>query len=129
MEKTMNLWVYDGFGITYKALGVDFDKFLLRNQIPTCWRKDIVEEGLKKGVFFKKDDGSVWIDLTPDGLDEKLVLRADGTSVYMTQDLGTLLKYNDYHMDESIYVVVVILVRWNLRHINKVPSLSSNHQV
>jgi len=68
--------------------------------------KDIIDEGLEKGVFFKKEDGSVWIDLTADGLDQKLVLRSDGTSVYMTQDLGTAqLKYNDYQMDESLYVV------------------------
>src|SRR6201996_5918016 len=103
--KTMNTWVYDGFGKTYHRLGVDFDKFYYESNTYLLG-KDIVEEGLEKGVFFKKDDGSVWIDLTPDGLDEKLVLRADGTSVYMTQDLGTAqLKYNDFHMDESIYVV------------------------
>lgn len=103
--KTMNLWVYDGFGKTYKALGVDFDKFYYESDTYLLG-KDIVDEGLAKGVFFKKEDGSVWIDLTTDGLDEKLVLRADGTSVYMTQDLGTAqLKYNDFHMDESIYVV------------------------
>src|ERR1700744_6240930 len=103
--KTMNLWVYDGFGKTYSALGVDFDQFYYESNTYLLG-KDIVEEGLEKGVFFKKDDGSVWIDLTADGLDEKLVLRADGTSVYMTQDLGTAqLKYNDFHMDESIYVV------------------------
>ncbi len=103
--KTMNLWVYDGFGKTYSALGVDFDQFYYESNTYLLG-KDIVDEGLEKGVFFKKDDGSVWIDLTADGLDEKLVLRADGTSVYMTQDLGTAqLKYNDFHMDESIYVV------------------------
>lgn len=103
--KTMNLWVYDGFGKTYKALGVDFDKFYYESDTYLLG-KDIVDQGLAKGVFFKKEDGSVWIDLTADGLDEKLVLRADGTSVYMTQDLGTAqLKYNDFHMDESIYVV------------------------
>ncbi|HTD98284.1 MAG TPA: arginine--tRNA ligase [Mucilaginibacter sp.] len=103
--KTMNLWVYDGFGKTYKALGVDFDQFYYESDTYLLG-KDIVNEGLEKGVFFKKDDGSVWIDLTPDGLDEKLVLRADGTSVYMTQDMGTAqLKYDDFQMDESIYVV------------------------
>jgi arginyl-tRNA synthetase len=103
--KTMNLWVYDGFGKTYSALGVDFDKFYYESDTYLLG-KDIVEEGLEKGVFFKKADGSVWIDLTPDGLDEKLVLRADGTSVYMTQDMGTAeLKYKDFRMDESIYVV------------------------
>ncbi len=103
--KTMNTWVYDGFGKTYKALGVGFDKFYYESNTYLLG-KDIVEEGLQSGVFIKKEDGSVWIDLTADGLDEKLVLRADGTSVYMTQDMGTArLKYNDYHMDESIYVV------------------------
>ncbi len=103
--KTMNTWVYDGFGKTYKALGVEFDKFYYESNTYLLG-KDIVEEGLQSGVFIKKEDGSVWIDLTADGLDEKLVLRADGTSVYMTQDMGTAqLKYNDYHMDESIYVV------------------------
>lgn len=103
--KTMNTWVYDGFGKTYHALGVDFDKFYYESNTYLLG-KDIVEEGLKKKVFFKKEDGSVWIDLTTDGLDEKLVRRADGTSVYITQDLGTAqLKYNDFGMDESIYVV------------------------
>jgi arginyl-tRNA synthetase len=103
--KTMNGWVYAGFAETYKALGVDFDKFYYESETYLLG-KDIVEEGLEKKVFFKKPDGSVWIDLTADGLDEKLVRRADGTSVYITQDLGTAqLKYDDYHMDESIYVV------------------------
>jgi arginyl-tRNA synthetase len=103
--KTMNLWVYDGFGKTYNALGVAFDKFYYESDTYLLG-KDIVEEGLAKGVFYQKEDGSVWIDLTADGLDEKLVRRADGTSVYMTQDLGTAdMKYNDFHMDESIYVV------------------------
>jgi arginyl-tRNA synthetase len=103
--KTMNDWVYDGFATTYKTMGVSFDKFYYESNTYLLG-KDIVEEGLAKGVFFKKDDGSVWIDLTEDGLDQKLVLRADGTSVYITQDLGTAqLKYNDYKMDESIYVV------------------------
>jgi arginyl-tRNA synthetase len=103
--KTMNTWVYDGFGKTYNRLGVDFDKFYYESNTYLLG-KDIVEEGLEKGVFFEKADGSVWIDLTPDGLDEKLVRRSDGTSVYMTQDLGTAqLKYDDFRMDESIYVV------------------------
>lgn len=103
--KTMNKWVYAGFAKTYKALGVDFDKFYYESDTYLLG-KDIVDEGLEKGVFFKKEDGSVWIDLSADGLDQKLVLRADGTSVYMTQDLGTAqLKYNDFKMDESIYVV------------------------
>jgi len=103
--KTMNGWVYAGFEDTYKKLGVEFDKFYYESNTYLLG-KDIIEEGLEKGVFFKKEDGSVWIDLTEDGLDQKLVLRADGTSVYITQDLGTAqLKYDDYQMDESIYVV------------------------
>jgi arginyl-tRNA synthetase len=103
--KTMNGWVYAGFAETYKQMGVDFDKFYYESNTYLLG-KDIIEEGLEKGVFFKKEDGSVWIDLTSDGLDEKLVLRSDGTSVYITQDMGTAqLKYNDYHMDKSIYVV------------------------
>jgi arginyl-tRNA synthetase len=103
--KTMNGWVYAGFAETYKQLGVDFDKYYYESNTYLLG-KDIIEEGLEKGVFFRKPDGSVWIDLTADGLDEKLVLRSDGTSVYITQDLGTAqLKYNDFHMDKSIYVV------------------------
>jgi arginyl-tRNA synthetase len=103
--KTMNGWVYTGFAETYKTLGVEFDKYYYESNTYLLG-KDIIEEGLAKGVFFKKEDGSVWIDLTEDGLDQKLVLRADGTSVYITQDLGTAqLKYADYQMDESIYVV------------------------
>ncbi|MBE9583557.1 arginine--tRNA ligase [Mucilaginibacter sp. JRF] len=103
--KTMNSWVYAGFDETYKRLGVDFDKFYYESNTYLLG-KDIIEEGLEKSVFFKKEDGSVWIDLTEDGLDQKLVLRADGTSVYITQDIGTaLLKYNDFGMDKSIYVV------------------------
>jgi arginyl-tRNA synthetase len=103
--KTMNSWVYAGFAVTYKQLGVEFDKYYYESNTYLLG-KDIVEEGLEKGVFFQKEDGSVWVDLTADGLDQKLVRRSDGTSVYMTQDLGTAqLKYNDFHMDESIYVV------------------------
>jgi arginyl-tRNA synthetase len=102
---TMNGWVYAGFAETYKQMGVNFDKYYYESNTYLLG-KDIIDEGLQKEVFFKKPDGSVWIDLTADGLDEKLVLRSDGTSVYMTQDLGTAqLKYNDYHMDKSIYVV------------------------
>lgn len=86
--KQMNGWVYDGFAVTYKNLGVDFDSYYYESNTYLLG-KDIVELGLEKRVFFKKDDGSVWCDLTADGLDEKLVLRADGTSVYMTQDMGT----------------------------------------
>jgi arginyl-tRNA synthetase len=103
--QTMNTWVYAGFDETYKKLGVAFDQYYYESNTYLLG-KDIVEEGLVSGVFFKKDDGSVWIDLTEDGLDQKLVLRADGTSVYITQDMGTAqLKYDDYKMDESIYVV------------------------
>lgn len=103
--KTMNTWVYDGFGKTYNRLGVDFDKFYYESNTYLLG-KDVVEEGLEKGIFFEKEDGSVWIDLTEDGLDEKLVRRSDGTSVYMTQDLGTAqLKYDDFHMNDSLYVV------------------------
>lgn len=103
--KKMNGWVYEGFEVTYKNLGVDFDKFYYESDTYLLG-KDIVEEGLQKGVFFKKEDGSVWIDLTADGLDQKLVLRSDGTSVYITQDIGTAdLKYKDFKMDQSIYVV------------------------
>jgi arginyl-tRNA synthetase len=103
--KKMNGWVYDGFAVSYKNLGVDFDQYYYESNTYLLG-KDTVEEGLAKGVFFKKPDGSVWIDLTEDGLDQKLVLRADGTSVYITQDLGTAqMKYDDFKMDESIYVV------------------------
>ncbi|WP_443939469.1 arginine--tRNA ligase [Pedobacter sp. MW01-1-1] len=103
--KTMNEWVYAGFATTYKELGVDFDKYYYESNTYLLG-KDTVDEGLEKGVFFKKEDGSVWIDLTADGLDQKLVLRADGTSVYITQDLGTAkMKYDDFGMEESIYVV------------------------
>ncbi len=103
--KRMNGWVYEGFDVTYKNLGVDFDKWYYESDTYLLG-KAIVEKGLKKGILFKKEDGSVWIDLTADGLDEKLLLRADGTSVYMTQDLGTaLLKYNDFKTDQSVYVI------------------------
>lgn len=103
--KTMNQWVYDGFAVTYKNLGVDFDQYYYESNTYLLG-KDIVEDGLARGVFFKKEDGSVWIDLTADGLDQKLVLRADGTSVYITQDIGTAdLKYRDFQMQQSIYVV------------------------
>lgn len=103
--KMMNDWVYSGFAITYKNLGIDFDKYYYESNTYLLG-KDIIDEGLTKGVFFKKEDGSVWIDLTEDGLDQKIVMRADGTSVYITQDIGTAeLKYNDFKMDQSIYVV------------------------
>ncbi|WP_293933771.1 arginine--tRNA ligase [Sphingobacterium sp. UBA6645] len=103
--KTMNSWVYTGFDKTYKQLGVDFDKFYYESDTYLLG-KDIIQEGLDKGIFFKKEDNSIWIDLTDEGLDQKLVLRGDGTSVYITQDLGTAqLKYDEFNMDESIYVV------------------------
>lgn len=102
---TMNSWVYEGFEATYKRLGIDFDKMYYESNTYLLG-KDLVEDGLRKGVLFRKEDNSVWIDLTEDGLDEKLVLRGDGTSVYITQDLGTArLKYEEFHMDQSIYVV------------------------
>src|SRR6185437_4579537 len=95
----------DGFDATYKTIGVNFDKFYYESETYLLG-KDIVEEGLSKKVFYKKENGSVWVDLTSDGLDEKLLLRADGTSVYITQDLGTAdLKYKEYGIDKSIYVV------------------------
>ncbi len=101
----MNQWVYDGFDVTYKRMGVDFDKTYYESETYLLG-KAIVEEGLEKGVFYRKEDGSVWADLSDEGLDEKLLLRADQTSVYITQDLGTAdLKYYDTHCDRSVYVV------------------------
>lgn len=94
--KTMNQWVYDGFEITYKNLGVDFDSYYYESNTYLLG-KDVVEDGLARGVFYRKEDGSVWIDLTDEGLDEKIVLRADGTAVYMTQDIGTAIqRVKDY---------------------------------
>tara|TARA_R110002073_G_scaffold72537_1_gene177647 strand:+ start:675949 stop:677730 length:1782 start_codon:yes stop_codon:yes gene_type:complete len=102
---TMNEWVYTGFDETYKALGVDFDKNYYESNTYLLG-KDVVSDGLKKGVFFKKDDGSVWIDLTEDGLDEKIVLRSDGTAVYMTQDIGTAIeRFKDFDINSLVYVV------------------------
>ena len=101
----MNGWVYKGFNETYKKLGIDFDKMYYESDTYLLG-KSIVEEGLQKGVLFKKEDGSVWVDLTDEGLDQKLLLRGDGTSVYITQDLGTAkLKYNDFKLDQSVYVI------------------------
>jgi arginyl-tRNA synthetase len=101
----MNGWVYEGFNETYKKIGSDFDKTYFESQTYLLG-KEIVEEGLSKSVFYKKEDGSVWIDLTADGLDEKLVLRKDGTSVYITQDLGLAdKKYEEFHYDQSIHVI------------------------
>ncbi len=101
----MKGWVYDGFDVTYKAMGVDFDKVYYESETYLLG-KSLVEEGLQKGVFFRKEDNSVWIDLEADGLDQKLLLRGDGTSVYMTQDLGTALRrFEDNNLDDMIYVV------------------------
>ncbi len=101
----MNEWVYAGFNETYKALGVDFDKIYYESQTYSIGR-EMVLAGLEKGIFYKKDDGSVWVDLTDNGLDEKLLLRSDGTSVYMTQDIGTAkLRFDDYQIDKMVYVV------------------------
>ena len=101
----MNAWVYKGFDATYKRLGVDFDRIYYESQTYLLGKK-IVEEGLQKGILFRKDDGSVWIDLTENGFDEKLLLRSDGTSVYMTQDLGTAqLRADDFNPGQLIYVV------------------------
>lgn len=103
--KKMNNWVYAGFDETYKALGVNFDKIYYESDT-YLEGKEKVLEGLKKGIFYRRDDGSVWADLTDKGLDEKLLLRADGTSVYMTQDIGTAkLRFQDYPIDKMIYVV------------------------
>ena len=101
--ETMNAWVYAGFDVTYKKLGVEFDKIYYESQ---TYLEGKVEEGLANGVFYQREDGSVWADLTGDGLDEKLLLRADGTSVYMTQDIGTAkLRYDDYPINKMVYVV------------------------
>ena len=103
--KTMNDWVYAGFDETYKALGVGFDKIYYESDTYLEGR-DKVEEGLEKGFFYRREDGSVWADLTKEGLDEKLLLRSDGTSVYMTQDIGTAkLRFQDFPIDKMIYVV------------------------
>ncbi len=103
--KKMNDWVYAGFDETYKALGVAFDKIYYESNTYLVGKAK-VEEGLSKGLFFRKEDGSVWADLTADGLDQKLLLRKDGTSVYMTQDIGTAeMRFNDYPIDKMIYVV------------------------
>jgi arginyl-tRNA synthetase len=101
----MNDWVFDGFNQTYETMGVSFDK-IYKESNTYLLGKETVEEGLASGVFFQKEDGSVWIDLADEGLDQKLVLRKDGTSVYITQDMGTAdLKYKDFGMSKSLYVV------------------------
>ncbi|MCM8567849.1 arginine--tRNA ligase [Gramella jeungdoensis] len=103
--ETMNQWVYDGFDKTYKALGVDFDKNYYESQTYLLG-KDEVLKGLEDGVFYKKEDGSVWIDLSDEGLDEKIVLRSDGTAVYMTQDIGTAIqRFRDFDINQLVYVV------------------------
>ena len=103
--RKMNEWVYAGFDETYKALGVSFDKIYYESET-YLEGKEKVEEGLQKGFFYRREDGSVWADLTNEGLDEKLLLRSDGTSVYMTQDIGTAkLRFQDYPIDKMIYVV------------------------
>ena len=103
--KTMNQWVYDGFEETYYKLGVDFDRNYYESETYLLG-KDVVAEGLEKGVFYRKEDGSVWIDLTDEGLDEKIVLRSDGTAVYMTQDIGTAIqRVQDFHIDGMVYTV------------------------
>jgi len=103
--RTMNQWVYDGFDVTYDKMGIDFDKIYYESETYLLGKK-LVDEGLEKGVLFKKEDNSVWCDLTEEGMDHKLLIRGDGTSVYMTQDLGTAeLRYDDYHPSELVYVV------------------------
>jgi arginyl-tRNA synthetase len=104
--RTMNGWVYEGFDETYKRMGVDFDKLYYESDTYLLG-KEVVQQGLEKGVFYKKDDGSVWVDLTGDGLDHKLLLRADGTSVYMTQDIGTaILRFRDFpNITGQVYTV------------------------
>ena len=103
--KMMNGWVYAGFNETYQRLGVDFDKIYYESETYLDGRNTVLE-GLEKGIFFRRDDGSVWADLTAEGLDEKVLLRSDGTSVYMTQDIGTAkLRFDDYPIHKMIYVV------------------------
>ncbi len=103
--KKMNNWVYDGFNFTYENLGVYFDKNYYESNTYLLG-KDIVEIGLKKNIFYKKEDGSVWVDLTSEGLDEKLLLRSDGTTVYMTQDIGTaILRHDDFDFSNMVYTV------------------------
>ena len=105
--KMMNDWVYEGFKITYKNLGVDFDTLYYESNTYLLG-KDVIEDGITRGVFFKKEDGSVWCDLTDEGLDEKLVLRSDGTAVYMTQDIGTAIQRVKDHSDINGMVLSLI---------------------
>ncbi len=103
--KTMNSWVYEGFDVTYKTLGVDFDKIYYESETYLVGKEEVLR-GLKEGLFYKKEDGSVWADLTAEKLDQKILLRSDGTSVYMTQDIGTAkMRYEDYSIDKMVYVV------------------------
>ncbi|HDP75486.1 MAG TPA: arginine--tRNA ligase [Bacteroidales bacterium] len=103
--KTMNGWVYEGFDKTYADLGITFDKVYYESETYLLG-KSVVVDGVNRGLFFRKDDGSVWVDLTNDGLDQKLLLRGNGTSVYITQDIGTAIqRYNEFNFDEHIYVV------------------------
>jgi arginyl-tRNA synthetase len=104
--KTMNSWVYNGFDVTYKRMGVDFEKLYYESQTYLLGKEEVLK-GVEKGVFFKKDDGSVWVDLTGDGLDQKVLLRSDGTSVYMTQDIGTaILRFRDFpKIEGQVYTV------------------------
>lgn len=103
--KTMNEWVYNGFDITYKKLGVDFDKIYYESETYLTGKEEVLR-GVRENIFFQKEDGSVWADLTNEGLDQKILLRSDGTSVYITQDIGTAkMRYNDFSIDEMIYVV------------------------
>jgi len=103
--KTMNAWVYEGFDVTYKNLGVDFDKIYYESDTYLVGKEEVLR-GLKEGIFYQKDDNSVWADLSADGLDQKILLRSDGTSVYMTQDIGTAkMRFNDFPIDKMVYVV------------------------
>ena len=101
----MNQWVYDGFDVTYKEMGVDFDKIYYESETYLVGRDEVLR-GLKEGTFVQREDSSVWADLTEEGLDQKILLRSDGTSVYMTQDIGTAkLRFDDYKIDKMVYVV------------------------
>lgn len=103
--KTMNEWVYEGFDVTYKNLGVDFDKIYYESDTYLVGKEEVLR-GLEEGIFYRKEDGSVWADLSAEGLDQKILLRSDGTSVYMTQDIGTAkMRFNDYSIDKMVYVV------------------------
>ncbi|MDZ7605558.1 MAG: arginine--tRNA ligase [Cyclobacteriaceae bacterium] len=103
--KTMNGWVYEGFDVTYKKLGVDFDKIYYESETYLVGKEEVLR-GVAEKIFYQKEDNSVWADLTDDGLDQKFLLRSDGTSVYMTQDIGTAkMRYNDFKIDKMVYVV------------------------